>query len=164
MTQNINKTKPDHLYRKGIGIVLVNHEKNIFVGKRIDSKFNAWQMPQGGVDSGEDEDLALFREVEEETGIKSHLIEIITKSKDYYYYNLPYRLQKKFWGGKYLGQKQRWYLAKFSGNDIDININTQEPEFCQWQWIKHQDINDYTVEFKRKMYVDIFEEFKEFLS
>ena len=99
MTQKLNKTKPDHLYRKGIGIVLVNHEKNIFVGKRIDSKFNAWQMPQGGVDSGEDEDLALFREVKEETGINRHLIEIIAKSKDYYYYNLPYRLQKKFWGG-----------------------------------------------------------------
>ena len=97
MNKKIDDKIPDHLYRKGIGIVLINKDRKIFVGKRIDSKFNAWQMPQGGIDVGENEDIALFREVEEETGINKSNIHILAKSNQYYYYNLPYRLQKKFW-------------------------------------------------------------------
>ena len=164
MNKKIDDTIPDHLYRKGVGIVLINKDRKIFVGKRIDSKFNAWQMPQGGIDVGENEDIALFREVKEETGINKSNIHILAKSNQYYYYNLPYKLQKKFWGGKYLGQKQRWYAANFIGRDSDINISTQDPEFCQWQWINHDKTNEFTVEFKREMYQNIFDEFAQYLK
>lgn len=154
--------KPDHLYRCGVGIVLINSQKKIFVGKRIDNKSDAWQMPQGGIDVGEEEDLALFREVEEETGIKANQIEILAKSDKYFYYNLPYRLQKKFWGGKYLGQKQRWYLGQFIGDDNEININTDDPEFSKWKWISREEICDRIVDFKKDMYQEIFTEFNNF--
>jgi putative (di)nucleoside polyphosphate hydrolase len=105
--------KPDYLYRSGIGIMLINERKQIFVGKRIDNHSDAWQMPQGGIDAGESEDQAMLRELGEETGIGEGSIKLLAKSAGHFYYNLPYKLQKKFWGGKYLGQKQRWYLAQF---------------------------------------------------
>lgn len=163
ITTKIN-TKPDHLYRCGVGIVLLNSEKKIFVGKRIDNKSDAWQMPQGGIDFGEEEDLALYRELEEETGIKSNQVQILAKSKKYFYYNLPYKLQKKFWGGKYLGQKQRWYLGQFIGDETSININTEDPEFSKWKWINRDEICNSIVDFKKEMYYDIFDEFNNFFK
>lgn len=155
--------KPDYLYRSGIGIMLINPEKKIFVGKRIDNNSDAWQMPQGGIDAGEDEDTAMFRELGEETGIAGSKIEILSRSRGYFYYNLPYKLQKKFWGGKYLGQKQRWYLARFNADESAINIKTEIPEFSDWKWIGSEEILDAIVRFKRGLYEEVIEEFKEFL-
>jgi putative (di)nucleoside polyphosphate hydrolase len=156
--------KPDYLYRSGVGIMLINDDKKIFVGKRIDTKSDAWQMPQGGIDEGENEDLAMFRELNEETGIKKSAVKILQKSPNYHYYNLPYNLQKKFWGGKYLGQKQRWYLLKFTGNEKDINIQTEDPEFSEWKWTSPFTIVDSIVPFKRDLYREIIAEFSQFLK
>lgn len=166
MSQNNKEIspKPDHLYRFGVGIVLVNDKKEIFAGKRIDNKSDTWQMPQGGIDNNENEDLAVIRELEEETGINKSKVKILEKTKKHLYYNLPYKLQKKFWGGKYLGQRQRWYLAQFTGQDSDINIATEDPEFSQWKWINKDDILSHVVNFKQQMYADIFEEFENFFK
>lgn len=162
MTQS-KPEMPDYLYRSGIGIMIISHEKKIFVGKRIDNNSDAWQMPQGGIDSGEDEDVAMLRELREETGIKENEIKILQKSSEYYYYNLPYKLQKKFWGGKYLGQKQRWYVAEFLGDAANINLKTEHPEFSDWKWISKEEIISAIVPFKRKLYREVIEEFQKFL-
>ena len=158
---NSTNTKPDHLYRSGVGILVINRNQKIFVGKRIDNHSDAWQMPQGGIDSGEDEDKAMFRELAEETNIKD--IRILSKSSKYFYYNLPYKLQKKFWGGKFLGQKQRWYLVEFLGEDNAINIKTESPEFSEWKWISKDEIINMVVSFKKDLYLDIINEFRDYL-
>ncbi|MBU6338650.1 MAG: RNA pyrophosphohydrolase [Rickettsiales bacterium] len=157
------KQKPDYLYRNGVGIMIINKDKKIFVGKRIDNNSDAWQMPQGGLDAGESEDLAMLRELKEETGISDNLVRIITKSKKHHYYDLPYKLQKKFWGGKYLGQRQKWYLIEFLGNEDEINIKTEDPEFSEWKWVAKQDLLSEIVYFKRDLYENIVKEFEEFL-
>jgi len=161
---NNKKEKPDYLYRCGVGVMLLNDKKEIFVGKRIDNNSDAWQMPQGGIDAGEDEDLAMFRELKEETGIDGSQIKVVKKSSGYHYYNLPYKLQKKFWGGKYLGQKQRWYLAEFVGDESLINIKTENPEFSDWKWIANSEIINVIVGFKRSLYRDVINEFSDFLK
>ncbi|MBU6140358.1 MAG: RNA pyrophosphohydrolase [Proteobacteria bacterium] len=158
-----NAEKPDYLYRSGVGIMLINSDKKIFVGKRIDNNSDAWQMPQGGIDPSENEDVAMFRELKEETGISDSGINIIKKSAEYFYYNLPYKLQKKFWGGKYLGQKQRWYLAEFIGDEAMINLRGESPEFSDWKWIEKDRLINSIVGFKRSLYRDIIKEFAEFL-
>ena len=164
IANNINQQdRPNHLYRSGVGILLVNQNKKIFVGKRIDNQSDSWQMPQGGIDVGEDEDVAMFRELQEETGISSQFVKIIKKSDNYFYYDLPYKLQKKFWGGKYLGQRQRWYLLEFLGDDLNINITTQEPEFSEWKWVEKVDLLNLIVSFKRELYQQIISEFTDFL-
>jgi len=154
-----NNAKPDHLYRNGVGIMMLNCDKKIFVGKRIDNNSDAWQMPQGGIDAGEDEDEAMYRELKEETGVIEKNVKFLKKSQDYFYYNLPYNLQKKFWGGKFLGQKQRWYLLEFIGDEGSINIKTPDPEFSEWKWVEAKNIIDSIVGFKRKMYEEVIEEF-----
>ena len=154
---------PDHLYRNGVGIMLINSNKKIFVGKRIDNQSDAWQMPQGGTDIGEDEDLAMYRELQEETGIKSEDVKLIKKSNRYFYYNLPYKLQKKFWGGKFLGQKQRWYSVEFLGDDKSVNISTEAPEFSEWKWIDKKEIIEVIVSFKKELYRNVINEFKDYL-
>ncbi len=164
LDKNKEMKKPDHLYRCGVGVMLINNKKEIFVGKRIDNNSDAWQMPQGGIDLGEDEDLAMFRELKEETGIDESQIKVLRKSCGYHYYNLPYKLQKKFWGGKYLGQKQRWYLAEFIGDESLIDVRTESPEFSDWKWIANSQIINAIVGFKRSLYRDVIEEFSEFLS
>ena len=164
IAKNINQLdKPNHLYRSGVGVVLINKQKKIFVGKRIDNQSDSWQMPQGGIDVGENEDVAMFRELHEETGISSEFVKIIKKSDDYFYYDLPYKLQKKFWGGKYLGQRQRWYLLEFLGEDSNINIALQEPEFSEWKWVEKVDLINLIVNFKRELYQQIINEFTDFL-
>lgn len=157
------KDRPDHLYRSGVGIMLINNDKNIFVGKRIDNNSDAWQMPQGGIDIGEDEEIAMYRELFEETGIKQDKVKSLGKSREYFYYNLPYKLQKKFWGGKYLGQKQRWYLLEFIGKSSDINISLPNPEFSEWKWVNKNDLLSSIVNFKRELYEEIVNEFIDFL-
>lgn len=164
MNDSLNQQpKPDHLYRKGVGIVIINPKKEIFVGKRIDNHSDCWQMPQGGLDTGEEEDKAMIRELEEETGITQSAIGEVKKSTGHYYYDLPYRLQKKFWGGKYLGQKQRWYLVDFKGSESDININNDDPEFSEWKWVNKDKMIDLIVGFKKQLYVDVIEEFNQHL-
>jgi putative (di)nucleoside polyphosphate hydrolase len=154
------EVKLDHLYRSGVGIVVISQEKKIFVGKRIDNHSNAWQMPQGGLDAGESEDKAMFRELKEETSITN--IKVLAKSSKYFYYNLPYKLQKKFWGGKFLGQKQRWYLVKFLGDDKIIDVNTESPEFSEWKWVSKDEITNVIVAFKKSLYLNVIDEFKDY--
>lgn len=160
---NQDREKPDYLYRSGVGIMLLNEKKEIFVGKRIDNHSDAWQMPQGGLDVGESEDQAMIRELKEETGIDDFNVTILKKSAGYHYYNLPYKLQKKFWGGKYLGQKQRWYLAQFIGDETAINVKTETPEFSEWKWVSSKEVTSSIVAFKRGLYEDLVSEFAAFL-
>lgn len=156
--------RPDYLYRSGVGIMLINQEKKIFVGKRVDNNSNAWQMPQGGIDAGEDEDVAVLRELKEETSLTNQSILILQKSQKLYYYNLPYCLQKKFWGGKYLGQKQRWYLVKFTGGEDVINVKTENPEFSEWKWVNKEEVVHAIVSFKQEMYRELIREFSDYLK
>jgi putative (di)nucleoside polyphosphate hydrolase len=144
-------------YRKGVGIMLLNQEAKVFIGKRIDST-KAWQMPQGGVDHEEDLENAAKRELKEETGITS--IKIIKKSEKEFIYDLPDELLGKIWNGKYKGQKQIWFLVKFIGEESEINIKQKKPEFYDWRWTDPLELPKLIVPFKRKLYEEIIEEFK----
>ena len=152
------ETKKELPLRLGVGIVLLNTENKIFVGKRIDNPKNFWQMPQGGVDEGEDYLKAAFRELEEETSIKS--VELIKELDGTLTYDLPDRLLGIIWKGKYKGQKQKWFLMRFIGNDNEININTSNPEFLDWKWIKSLDLPNVAVKFKVDIYKKLSEELK----
>ena len=144
--------------RIGVGIVLLNHENNIFVGKRIDNPKNSWQMPQGGVDQNENFLQAARRELEEETGIKS--VKLIKTLDGWLKYDLPENLLGKLWNGKYRGQKQKWFVMKFLGKTDEINVKTKNPEFFDWKWIKPSELTKIVVDFK----VDIYKKIKEELS
>ena len=146
-------------YRLGVGIILLNEEKKVFVGKRIDIKSEAWQMPQGGINKDEKIENAAYRELYEETGIKK--AKIILRSKKWFQYNIPLPLKKKLWKGKYLGQKQKWFVMKFKGNEKkDINLNMSKAEFCDWKWINLNELESLIVSFKKKMYKKILKEFE----
>ena len=136
--------------RVGVGIVLLNHENKIFVGKRIDNPTNSWQMPQGGVDKNEDFLQAAKRELEEETSIKT--VKIIKELNEWQAYDLPKNLLGKLWEGKYRGQKQKWFIMKFLGKNNEINIKTERPEFLDWKWIKPSDLPTVAVDFKLNIY------------
>tara|TARA_B100000678_G_scaffold50873_1_gene40513 strand:+ start:46 stop:522 length:477 start_codon:yes stop_codon:yes gene_type:complete len=144
--------------RIGVGIVLLNHENNIFVGKRIDNPKSSWQMPQGGVDQNESFLQAARRELEEETGIKS--VKLIKALDGWLKYDLPENLLGKLWNGKYRGQKQKWFVMKFLGKTDEINVKTKNPEFFDWKWIKPSELTKIAVNFK----VDIYKKIKEELS
>lgn len=158
----ISSEIPDHLYRNGVGMLIINGAKKIFVGKRLRNRSNFWQMPQGGIVGDEDEITALRREIREETGIRHY--SILTESRGYYYYNLPYQLQKKFWNGRYLGQKQRWFLVSYFGDPEEINLGLHRPEFSQYDWVSPVDLIKNVVSFKKTMYADIVNEFREYLQ
>ena len=147
-------------YRPCVGIMLVNRDGKVFVGQRLDNVVEAWQMPQGGIDEGEDAKTAALRELGEETGIGPENVEIIAKAKDEHFYDLPPELLGKLWGGKYRGQRQYWYLARFLGQDSDVNIETKHPEFRSWKWAEPETLPELIVPFKRKLYRDILQEFK----
>ncbi|MES2173750.1 MAG: RNA pyrophosphohydrolase [Pseudomonadota bacterium] len=147
-------------YRPCVGIMLVNMDGKVFVGQRLDNVVEAWQMPQGGIDEGEEAKAAALRELQEETGIRPDLVEIIAKAKDEHFYDLPPELVGKLWGGKYRGQRQYWYLARFVGQDGDIDIQTRHPEFREWKWAVPDTLPDLIVPFKRKLYRDILQEFR----
>ena len=136
--------------RIGVGIILLNSENNIFVGKRIDNPKNSWQMPQGGVDQNENFLQAAKRELEEETGIKS--VKLIKELDGWFKYDLPKYLLGKLWKGKYRGQKQKWFVMKFIGKLDEINVKTKKPEFLDWKWIKPSDLPKVAVDFKVNIY------------
>ena len=139
--------------RIGVGIILLNNENKIFVGKRIDNPKNFWQMPQGGLNQNENFLEAAKRELEEETGIKS--IELIKELDGWQIYDLPENLMGKIWKGKYRGQKQKWFIMKFIGENNEINVKTKNPEFLEWKWIKISDLTDIAVNFKKNIYKNI---------
>lgn len=147
-------------YRPCVGIMLVDMDGRVFVGRRIDNDTDAWQMPQGGIDDGEDERTAALRELREETGIGREHVDIIARSKSEYFYDLPPELIGKMWGGKYRGQRQHWFLARFIGQDSDIDIATKHPEFNAWKWTAPDTLPDLIVPFKRKLYRDVLQEFR----
>ena len=149
-------------YRRGVGMMIINKKKEIFLGQRFDKDKSAWQMPQGGIDRGEKELAALKREMLEETGIRKEY-KILIKSNKYFYYKLPKYLQKRLWKGRFFGQKQKWFLLEYFGEDKNINIQTEKPEFKKWNWTSKDKMLKLIVPFKRKLYKEIVNEFKEFL-
>lgn len=146
-------------YRKGVGMMLLNSRGRVFVAKRIDMTSEAWQMPQGGIDKGEEPRATALRELKEEIGTDK--ASIIAESDGWLRYDLPEHLIPKIWGGKYRGQEQKWFLMRFEGSDADINIETDHPEFSEWKWVEMQTLPDVIVPFKRELYEQIVAEFKD---
>ena len=150
------RTHPSGLpYRAGVGILLFNADGRVFVGQRLDSTLEAWQMPQGGIDPGEDALTAAFRELEEETGVPPHLAEIIAETPDWHYYDLPEAMVGVLWKGRYAGQRQKWFAMKFLGTDADVAIDQKHPEFKAWRWAAVDALVDLAVPFKRQLYTDV---------
>ena len=150
---NKNKQLP---LRIGVGIVVLNHVNNVFVGKRIDNPKNSWQMPQGGVDQNESFLQAAKRELEEETGIKS--VKLIKELDGWFKYDLPKYLLGKIWKGKYRGQKQKWFITRFLGEEKEINLNTNHAEFIDWKWIEPKFLPEVIVNFKKDLYLNLLKE------
>ena len=144
-------------YRPCVGIMLLNYVGMVFVGKRIDNVTEAWQMPQGGIDEGEDAITACMRELGEETGTQK--AELIAEHPDWLNYDIPQPLSDRLWQGAYSGQKQKWMLLRFTGTDADINIQTEEPEFIEWRWAAPDQLIDLAVQFKRDVYACVLSVF-----
>ena len=149
-------------YRACTGVMLLNPDDKVFVGRRIDTALEAWQMPQGGIDDGEAPEETAFRELEEEIGTSN--AKIITHTKDWLYYDLPDELVGKIWGGKYRGQKQIWFLMRFLGDASDINIETDHPEFHAWKWVDIKELPKLIVPFKRPIYEALVKEFSPYIG
>ena len=149
----------DPRYRRGAGVVLFNAQAQVWVGQRIDNPVPAWQMPQGGLDPNEDPQAAAIRELEEETGVKPSLSQLLGGGEDWLSYDFPEELRKQLWRGSYYGQQQKWYAMRFLGSDSDINIETKHPEFSAWQWVELEDTIDLIVPFKRALYQQIVDRF-----
>lgn len=145
-------------YRPCVGIMLLNAANQVFVAKRIDMVTEAWQMPQGGIDKDEDPRDAAFRELREETGTAKATI--LAESSRWLSYDLPDELIGKIWKGRYAGQRQKWFVMRFEGEDGDIDIDTEEPEFSEWKWAEPRHLPDLIVPFKRQLYMDVLNEFK----
>tara|TARA_B100001564_G_scaffold357500_1_gene373869 strand:- start:4128 stop:4598 length:471 start_codon:yes stop_codon:yes gene_type:complete len=142
--------------RTGVGIIVLNNDNKVFVGKRKDNPTNCWQMPQGGVDEGESFTSAMRRELFEETGIKN--IKILKEINRYFEYELPKNLVGIIWKGKFRGQKQKWFITKFLGSDGEINLNIQKPEFIDWRWIDPKKLPEVIVNFKKDLYISLLKE------
>lgn len=149
-------------YRPGVGMLIINSENKVFVGKRIDSKANGWQMPQGGIDLGETPSSAALREMKEEIGSGNG--KILAESKNWYSYRVPDFLIPRLWDGQYCGQKQKWFLIHFLGTDDDINLNTEHPEFNQWKWVDFDELLGDVIPFKHKLYKEVMQEFRQILK
>lgn len=141
-------------------MMVINREGKVFVGQRLDTTMEAWQMPQGGIDEGENAKRAALRELKEEIGTDK--VEIIARTQGWLLYDLPDELVGKVWGGKFRGQKQKWFLMRFLGKDEDINLETHHPEFSSWKWSAIEDVPKMVVPFKRALYLSVFEEFQKY--
>ncbi|HYI40901.1 MAG TPA: RNA pyrophosphohydrolase [Allosphingosinicella sp.] len=150
-------------YRPAAGIMLINAEGQVWVGQRLDSILEAWQMPQGGLDEGEDAAEGALRELEEETGISRDKVEILARHGEELYYDLPEELAGKLWKGRWRGQRQTWFLARFLGTDADVDIATPDPEFRAWRWSDPADLPAMIVPFKKKLYEQVLEAFRTWL-
>lgn len=146
-------------YRQGVGVVLMNNDGKVFVAQRIDTSEPAWQLPQGGIDKGENPYAAAIRELEEETGITNATL--VAETNDWLRYDLPADLQSKVWKGRYKGQEQKWYLMRFTGTDDEINLATEHPEFSAWKWADFRTIPELIVEFKQDLYWQIIDAFSD---
>ncbi|HET9355636.1 MAG TPA: RNA pyrophosphohydrolase [Sphingomicrobium sp.] len=150
-------------YRRGVGVMLINADRQVWVGRRIDNTDEAWQMPQGGIDAGEEPWATALRELEEETGIAPRLVEQVTCHPERLRYRLPEELIGVIWKEPWVGQDQDWFLARFLGSDADVNIATTHPEFCDWKWVSPDRLPDMIVPFKRDLYRALIESFRQWL-
>ena len=148
--------------RTGVGIIVLNNNNQVFVGKRKDNPGDKWQMPQGGVDKGEDFITAMRRELIEETSIKN--IKILKEIQNMYQYELPKNLVGIIWKGKFRGQRQKWFITKFLGKDDEINLDTQQPEFIDWKWIDPQDLPEVIVDFKKELSFNLLKEINQVID
>ena len=148
--------------RKGVGVIILNKENKVFVGKRKDNPVDNWQMPQGGVDNGEDYLSAMKRELLEETSIKN--IKVLSEIEGFFEYNLPENLIGIIWKGKFKGQKQKWFIVKFLGDDREINLKTVNQEFIEWKWISPEILPNVIVDFKKDLYIKLLKYIKKFIS
>ena len=148
--------------RTGVGIIVLNNNNQVFVGKRKDNPGDKWQMPQGGVDKGEDFIAAMRRELMEETSIKN--IKILKEIQNMYQYELPDNLVGIIWKGKFRGQRQKWFITKFLGKDDEINLETPQPEFIDWKWIDPQDLPEVIVDFKKDLYLNLLKEINQVID
>jgi len=158
---NSNQDLP---YRPGAGVMLINRDGKVFVAQRLDSTLEAWQMPQGGLDEGEDPQDGALRELEEETGIGRDKVEVIARAPEVLLYDLPEDLVGKLWKGRWRGQRQHWFLCRFLGRDEDINLETDHPEFRAWKWADPDTLPAMIVPFKRKLYEDVLRAFREWID
>ena len=150
-------------YRPAAGVMLLNREGKVWVGQRLDSTLEAWQMPQGGLDPGEKAEAGALRELGEETGIPRDKVEILARAPEQLLYDLPDDLIGKIWKGKWRGQRQTWFLMRFTGEDADVNLQTPEPEFRAWKWAEPQELPDLIVPFKQGLYRDVLKAFAAWL-
>jgi putative (di)nucleoside polyphosphate hydrolase len=160
----MKKDLSEYGYRPAAGIMLINREGKVWVGQRLDNTLEAWQMPQGGLDPGEDPQDGALRELKEETGIGSHLVEIIARAPEELTYDLPEDMVGVVWKQKWRGQRQTWFLARFLGSDEDVNLQTAEPEFRAWRWSEVEDLPKLIVPFKKKLYEDVIAAFRDWLK
>ena len=150
-------------YRPCVGVMLANQNGHVFVGQRIDNDTAAWQMPQGGVDPGEDPRDAALRELWEETGVAADLVTVEAETDGWLPYDLPHDLVPRIWRGRYRGQEQKWFLLRFRGADGDVNIATEHPEFSEWRWLAPDQLVDNIVPFKRAVYERVLDQFGDHL-
>lgn len=151
-------------YRRNVGVMLINADGRVFVGQRRDRFEDAWQMPQGGIDAGEEPRAAALRELHEETGIRPDLVEVIAETAGWLVYDLPHDIVPQIWKGKFRGQQQKWFLMRFLGTDDQIDIATGHPEFSTWRWQSPEHLVDRIVAFKRAVYARVLEEFAPLLA
>ena len=150
-------------YRACVGVMLANTRGQVWAGQRIDNDVPAWQMPQGGIDPGEDPQAAALRELWEETGVPGHLVAVEAQSRDWIAYDLPHDLVPRLWKGRYRGQTQKWFLMRFHGADSDVNIATDHPEFSRWRWLEPDQLVTSIVPFKREVYRRVLDDFRDLL-